>query len=193
MDTYFRQRWLDERLRFSGVSEMAVHISMLQKIWKPDTYFLNGKDSYLHMITEPNKLLRINPDGTILFSMRSLVIPVYITIYMVFKKTNAHSLRRHNSAIVRHKSRAFPTQLNIQKWIAYTTKPRPVETLNANSDLLNTILCLLSILRIAFASRGFRVPGFRIWNSLPASLRSSESFPHFCSYLKTPIFCEISA
>jgi Neurotransmitter-gated ion-channel ligand binding domain len=70
MDAYFRQTWVDQRLRFSGTTEMAVHIKMLQKIWKPDTYFLNGRDSYLHTITEPNKLLRINPNGTILYSMR---------------------------------------------------------------------------------------------------------------------------
>lgn len=73
MDTYFRQTWDDERLKFSGTQkEMAVHIKMLQKIWKPDTYFLNGMGSYLHMITEPNKLLRIMRNGTILYSMRLL-------------------------------------------------------------------------------------------------------------------------
>ena len=31
---------------------------MLEKIWKPDTFFHNGLDSYLHTITRPNKLFR---------------------------------------------------------------------------------------------------------------------------------------
>jgi len=87
MDAYFRQTWVDERLRFTGVAEMAVHFKMLQKIWKPDTYFLNGKDSYLHTITEPNKLLRINPNGTILYSMR------FETIFLISAASiNSHLL-----------------------------------------------------------------------------------------------------
>ena len=43
---------------------------MLERIWRPDTYFYNGKQSYVHTITVPNKLLRISQDGDILYSMR---------------------------------------------------------------------------------------------------------------------------
>lgn len=43
---------------------------MLERIWRPDTYFYNGKHSYVHTITVPNKLLRISQDGDILYSMR---------------------------------------------------------------------------------------------------------------------------
>ena len=42
----------------------------LEKIWKPDTYFHNGLDSYLHTITRPNKLFRISENGDITYSMR---------------------------------------------------------------------------------------------------------------------------
>ena len=70
MDAYFRQTWVDKRLRFEGTKEMAVHYKTLELIWKPDTFFHNGRGSYLHMISEPNKLFRIKPDGTILYSMR---------------------------------------------------------------------------------------------------------------------------
>jgi len=77
MDTYFRQTWDDERLKLSGAyEEMAVHISMLEKIWKPDTYFLNSIMAHLHTITEPNKLLRIMKNGTILYSTRYSIICV---------------------------------------------------------------------------------------------------------------------
>ncbi len=31
---------------------------------------MNGQKSYLHTVTSPNKLLRINRDGRILYSMR---------------------------------------------------------------------------------------------------------------------------
>ena len=71
MDAYFRQTWIDKRLTFNGTHEMmAVQIKLLEKIWKPDTFFYNGHGSYLHTTTSPNKLLRIMKNGTILYSMR---------------------------------------------------------------------------------------------------------------------------
>ncbi|XP_040062219.1 gamma-aminobutyric acid receptor alpha-like [Ixodes scapularis] len=71
MDCYFRQRWTDQRLKFNGtINPISLHIKMLERIWKPDTYFINGKGSYLHTITQPNKLLRIYRNGDVLYSMR---------------------------------------------------------------------------------------------------------------------------
>ena len=49
---------------------LQVSISILDRLWKPDTHFFNGKRSYLHTVTSPNKLLRIGRDGKILYSMR---------------------------------------------------------------------------------------------------------------------------
>ena len=71
MDCYFRQQWQDRRLRFNGPREtLSLSIKMLEGIWKPDTFFYNGKKSYVHTITQPNKLLRIKRDGSILYSVR---------------------------------------------------------------------------------------------------------------------------
>lgn len=71
MDCYFRQSWVDRRLAFSGAqTTLALSISMLAKIWKPDTYFYNGKQSYLHTITTPNKFVRLYQDGRVLYSSR---------------------------------------------------------------------------------------------------------------------------
>lgn len=72
MDCYFRQSWVDKRLEFEAgeIETLRVSITFLEKIWKPDTHFLNGKQSYLHTVTSPNKLLRVNKDGRILYSMR---------------------------------------------------------------------------------------------------------------------------
>ncbi|XP_021920170.1 gamma-aminobutyric acid receptor alpha-like [Zootermopsis nevadensis] len=71
MDCYFRQSWVDRRLAFKGNKEtLALSISMLQRIWKPDTYFYNGKQSYLHTITTPNKFVRLYQDGRVLYSSR---------------------------------------------------------------------------------------------------------------------------
>ena len=71
MDCYFRQSWVDKRLEFTGpVKTLSVSVKILEKLWKPDTHFFNGQRSYLHTVTTPNKLLRINQDGRILYSMR---------------------------------------------------------------------------------------------------------------------------
>ncbi|KAH8273308.1 hypothetical protein KR018_010570 [Drosophila ironensis] len=71
MDCYFRQYWRDKRLSFSGpIKSLSLSIKMLDKIWRPDTYFYNGKHSHIHTITVPNKLLRLDQNGGILYSMR---------------------------------------------------------------------------------------------------------------------------
>lgn len=72
MDCYFRQYWRDERLSFNAnsIQSLSLSIKMLERIWRPDTYFYNGKHSHIHTITVPNKLLRLSKDGDILYSMR---------------------------------------------------------------------------------------------------------------------------
>ena len=72
---------------------------MLELIWKPgniysfnsnlslslhlnfaitlDTYFLNGKESYLHKIPTSNRLVRLKKDGSVLYSSR-LILPIDI-------------------------------------------------------------------------------------------------------------------
>ncbi|CAB0011867.1 unnamed protein product [Nesidiocoris tenuis] len=71
MDCYFRQSWVDKRLAYRGHKDtLALSISMLGRIWKPDTYFYNGKQSYLHTITSPNKFVRLYQDGKVLYSSR---------------------------------------------------------------------------------------------------------------------------
>ena len=71
MDAYLRHTWVDTRLKFTGkLDKLQLNVAMLKEIWKPDTYILNGMGSYLHMVTGPNVLLRIDQTGRILYSMR---------------------------------------------------------------------------------------------------------------------------
>lgn len=76
MDCYFRQSWKDFRLAYDPEmylgkpKNLALSVSMLDKIWKPDTYFYNGKKAYIHTITNPNKFVRIASDGMVLYSSR---------------------------------------------------------------------------------------------------------------------------
>ncbi|XP_055333460.1 gamma-aminobutyric acid receptor alpha-like isoform X2 [Paramacrobiotus metropolitanus] len=76
IDCYFRQSWIDRRLsygQFSNISAalLPLGVTVLQKIWKPDTTVFNGKpNSYVHDITSPNKFIRIYRDGTLIYSQR---------------------------------------------------------------------------------------------------------------------------
>ncbi|XP_041127446.1 gamma-aminobutyric acid receptor subunit alpha-5-like [Polyodon spathula] len=71
IDVFFRQSWKDERLKFKGpMQRLPLNNLLASKIWTPDTFFLNGKKSIAHNMTTPNKLLRLEDDGTLLYTMR---------------------------------------------------------------------------------------------------------------------------
>ncbi|XP_022061830.2 gamma-aminobutyric acid receptor subunit alpha-1 isoform X1 [Acanthochromis polyacanthus] len=74
IDVFFRQSWIDERLKFKGpMAVLRLNNLMASKIWTPDTFFHNGKKSVAHNMTMPNKLLRITEEGTLLYTMRLTV------------------------------------------------------------------------------------------------------------------------
>ncbi|ROT80348.1 putative gamma-aminobutyric acid receptor alpha-like [Penaeus vannamei] len=75
MDCYFRQSWVDERLAFSDLDEaFTLSVAVLEKLWKPDTFIYNGKRSHVHLITTPNKFIRLYQNGRILYSSRFVVL-----------------------------------------------------------------------------------------------------------------------
>ncbi|XP_064469156.1 glycine receptor subunit alpha-3-like [Ornithodoros turicata] len=74
MDMYLRQSWKDPRVNFRkfGVNRTVTlngeHIT--SRLWKPDLFLANAKDVRTHSVTMANELVRITPDGDILFSIR---------------------------------------------------------------------------------------------------------------------------
>ena len=52
------------------VEDITLHYDLVNKVWTPDAFFRNLKDAKSHMITVPNKLIRIFPEGRVLFSQR---------------------------------------------------------------------------------------------------------------------------
>ncbi|XP_070692571.1 gamma-aminobutyric acid receptor subunit alpha-6a [Pempheris klunzingeri] len=71
MDMFFRQMWVDERLKFEGPTKiLSLNNRMVDKIWTPDTFFRNSRKSISHNTTTPNKLFRIMQNGTVLYTMR---------------------------------------------------------------------------------------------------------------------------
>ncbi|XP_076316053.1 gamma-aminobutyric acid receptor subunit beta-like isoform X2 [Tachypleus tridentatus] len=68
---YLNQYWQDSRLAFSNDSyELTLTGDFADKIWVPDTFFANDKNSFLHQVTEKNKMVRLQSDGHIVYGMR---------------------------------------------------------------------------------------------------------------------------
>ncbi|XP_078588032.1 gamma-aminobutyric acid receptor subunit beta-3-like isoform X4 [Branchiostoma floridae x Branchiostoma japonicum] len=65
-----RQYWNDPRLKFPGNRSMSLDPRLAKKLWVPDTFLENSKSSYLHTVTVDNALIRLFPDGSILYGMR---------------------------------------------------------------------------------------------------------------------------
>ncbi|CAM1319697.1 GABRB2 (predicted) [Pycnogonum litorale] len=65
------QYWKDERLAYSNEPfELTLSGDFADKIWVPDTFFANDKNSFLHDVTEKNKMVKLKSDGTIAYGMR---------------------------------------------------------------------------------------------------------------------------
>ncbi|XP_021348248.1 glycine receptor subunit alpha-3-like isoform X2 [Mizuhopecten yessoensis] len=73
MSMFIRQRWNDNRLTytaFGGLKNLELDTKMIDSIWVPDLYIVNEKKAYFHVVTVPNKLMHIYPNGDVFYSMR---------------------------------------------------------------------------------------------------------------------------
>lgn len=68
----FREEWFDDRLQYDdmGGKIKVIVLTDQERIWKPDLFFANEKDGKFHEIIMPNVLLRIHPNGNVLYSIR---------------------------------------------------------------------------------------------------------------------------
>uniref|UniRef100_H9GK80 Gamma-aminobutyric acid type A receptor beta4 subunit n=1 Tax=Anolis carolinensis TaxID=28377 RepID=H9GK80_ANOCA len=68
---YFQQSWRDKRLAYSDLPlNLTLDNRVADQLWLPDTYFLNDKKSFLHGVTVKNRMIRLHPDGTVLYGLR---------------------------------------------------------------------------------------------------------------------------
>lgn len=71
-DVYLRQRWFDSRLAHENMTEALdlADPNLVKVIWKPEVFFPNAKEANFQFVTVPNVLIRIHPDGEILYILR---------------------------------------------------------------------------------------------------------------------------
>lgn len=71
MDVFFRQIWIDERLKFKGFVEiLSLNNLMVSKIWIFDIFFWNGKKLIVYNMIIFNKFFRLMQNGIIFYIMR---------------------------------------------------------------------------------------------------------------------------
>ncbi|XP_066275719.1 gamma-aminobutyric acid receptor subunit beta-1-like [Branchiostoma lanceolatum] len=68
---FLRQYWQDNRLAFEGTTaNLTLDGRLSDRLWVPDLFIPNSKQAFLHKVTVDNKLLRLHPDGTVLYGQR---------------------------------------------------------------------------------------------------------------------------
>ncbi|KAJ4939298.1 hypothetical protein JOQ06_028748 [Pogonophryne albipinna] len=75
MTLYLRHYWKDERLSFTSSTNKSMTFDgrLVKKIWVPDVFFVHSKRSFIHDTTTENIMLRVFPDGHVLYSLRVTV------------------------------------------------------------------------------------------------------------------------
>ncbi|XP_051760182.1 gamma-aminobutyric acid receptor subunit delta isoform X1 [Ctenopharyngodon idella] len=71
MTVFLRQSWRDDRLSYNYTNKtLGLDSRFVDKLWVPDTFIVNAKSAWFHDVTVENKLIRLQPDGVILYSSR---------------------------------------------------------------------------------------------------------------------------
>lgn len=71
MTVFLRQSWKDDRLSYNHTNKtLGLDSRFVDKLWLPDTFIVNAKSAWFHDVTVENKLIRLQPDGVILYSSR---------------------------------------------------------------------------------------------------------------------------
>lgn len=84
MTLYLRQTWRDDRLVYENYDRnITLNHKQFDRIWSPDVFIRNLKAGMFHTITVPNRLIRLSPDGTVLYSQR---LTVTLSCDMIFDK-----------------------------------------------------------------------------------------------------------
>lgn len=88
----FRQQWNDNRLVYDDQGGNIRYLTLTDpsRVWKPDIFFSNEKESHFHDMLMPNVLMRIYPNGDILYSIRITLVlacPMDLLYYPFDKQT----------------------------------------------------------------------------------------------------------
>ncbi|GFR99777.1 glycine receptor subunit alpha-2 [Elysia marginata] len=52
------------------IDHLELDTRLMDKVWYPDTFFINEREAKFHEVTVPNKLMHIFSNGTVFYSLR---------------------------------------------------------------------------------------------------------------------------
>ncbi|GAB0198852.1 gamma-aminobutyric acid receptor subunit delta [Grus japonensis] len=85
MTVFLHQSWRDDRLSYNHTNEtLGLDSRFVDKLWLPDTFIVNAKSAWFHDVTVENKLIRLQPDGVILYSISFLLADGYSSEDIVY-------------------------------------------------------------------------------------------------------------
>nr|XP_044996476.1 gamma-aminobutyric acid receptor subunit theta isoform X2 [Jaculus jaculus] len=68
---FLHQTWKDSRLAYYETDlNLTLDYRMHEKLWVPDSYFVNSKDGFVHDVTVENRVFQLHPDGTVRYGIR---------------------------------------------------------------------------------------------------------------------------
>ncbi|CAL8096973.1 unnamed protein product [Calicophoron daubneyi] len=89
VDLYLRQQWQDTRLAWESVPRLnrfknsILLTEQKNRLWIPDLFFRNGKKGFMHDMSVPNYLIRVESNGNVLYSQK---ITMILSCSMYLKK-----------------------------------------------------------------------------------------------------------
>ena len=77
---YIRHYWTDKRFAGKFSETLRLQGSIIERAWIPDTYVTNTRESNLMAEnSDVRSIFEIHPNGTIFYSRRLVVIPLWIS------------------------------------------------------------------------------------------------------------------
>lgn len=68
---FLHQTWKDTRLAYYETNQnLTLDYRMHEKLWVPDCYFVNSKNTFVHDVTVENRVFQLHPDGTVRYGIR---------------------------------------------------------------------------------------------------------------------------
>ena len=69
-DFYLYQEWKDSKLVHCSEEDIVLDVKLQSKIWVPDTYIVNSKQSHFHSVILDNKKIQVAKDGLVKLRIR---------------------------------------------------------------------------------------------------------------------------
>ncbi|XP_035693591.1 glycine receptor subunit alphaZ1-like isoform X2 [Branchiostoma floridae] len=86
---FLRQRWNDPRFVYQDYNDsITLYEKVLDKIWVPDIYFVNEKGAPFESTSGHSTLLRIHPNGDVLYSAKKTILLACPMNFQLFPMDN---------------------------------------------------------------------------------------------------------